>query len=271
VAATTGKEHRGVVPVVGATVGMPHDYDDDRLFVYLRLDTAADNPDLNARALQEAGHPLVTLELRSLHDVGAEFFRWMFAVCAACIVLGVNPFEEPDQPESAYGTAQLPALREGGLRLYADENTARLLRDLRLQRAYEGTELTGMLAAFLGLARSGDYIALLAYLPPTAENSETLERLRRRTRHTFKRAVTLGFGPRYLDLTGQLHKGGPDKGLLVLITSDEGGARAAAGDYAALTARGRRVVRLHSEGEDGGAAALQKLAQAVEAAAAKRR
>jgi transaldolase / glucose-6-phosphate isomerase len=297
VAESTGKEGKGIVPVAGATIGNPHDYDDDRLFVYLRLEDEA-NPDDEVRALQQAGHPLVTLNLRDRFDIAQEFFRWEFATAVAGQLLGINPFDEPNVTESKNNTNHLlniyikegslpettPVFNEDHVSLYASGETAGLLEKLVGERGYDGGRLESHLAAFLALARSGEYIALMAYMSMTPENVELLENIRRRVRHTFKRAVTLGFGPRFLHSTGQLHKGGPNNGVFVQITVADHENPAipeapygfatlkqaqAAGDLLSLQQHGRRVVRLHLTGDL--AAGLKAIDDAVEAASEKQR
>ncbi|HLY25437.1 MAG TPA: bifunctional transaldolase/phosoglucose isomerase, partial [Aggregatilineales bacterium] len=162
IAESTGKEGKGIVPVTGATIGMPHDYLDDRLFIYLRLDESHGNPDDQVRMLQEAGHPLVTFELRDKFDVGAEFFRWEFATAFAGMILKIDPFDEPNVTESKNNTNRLlavfekdgklpeesPVLTEGNVSLYADDATAKLLKQLCEEHSYEATDLAGLLAAF---------------------------------------------------------------------------------------------------------------------------
>ncbi|PJF34678.1 MAG: transaldolase [Candidatus Thermofonsia Clade 1 bacterium] len=298
IAESSGKEDKGIIPISGGTVGLPHDYDDDRLFVYLRLETSAQNPDQAVKMLQEAGHPLVRLDLRDVYDIGAEFFRWQFAAATVGMVLGINPFDEPAVEESKQNTQRLldayvqhgalpqspPAYSEDGVSLFADETTAALLHALRQQQALESSPLSGMLAAFLRLARSGDYIGLLAYLPPRPEYIAQLETLRRQLRHVLRRAVTLGFGPRYLHSTGQLHKAGCDKGVFLQLTVDDPEAlpipnlpysfsvlkqAQAEGDYEALQSRGRRIVRLHLGADP--MRGLAKLEAAIQAIAAKQK
>ena len=298
IAESRGKEGKGIVPVTGATAGMPHDYDDDRLFVHLRLDDSPGNPDTPIRMLQEAGNPIVTLELRDRYDIGAEFFRWEFATAVAGMVLAINPFDEPNVTESKNNTnrlldqfkqagqlpAESPVLSEDGVSLYADSATAKVLQDLCVQHAYNASDLAGLLAAFLSMNRSWDYIALMAYLAPTSDNVQALELIRRKLRHTFRRAVTLGLGPRFLHSTGQLHKGGPNIGLFMQITVEDKANPAipeapygfsilkqaqAAGDLQSLQSKDRRVVRLHLTGDvDKG---LHKILDAIYAAAEKRR
>jgi len=298
IAESTGKEGKGVIPVTGATPGMPHDYDDDRLFVYLRLDDSPNNPDDAVRMLREAGNPFVTLDLRDKFDIGAEFFRWQYAACAAAISLGVNPFDEPNMAESQYAALrrldiykqsgelpeETPVIVEDAVRLYAADGMAQLLHDLRSQHNYEATPLEGLIAAFVGLARSGQYVALMPYLNPSPENMEIFHELRRRMRHIFKRAVTVGFGPRCLHITGQLDKGGPNLGLYLQFTADDSAdlstpafpypfgvlkAANAAGDLEVLAARGRRVIRIHLGSDI--RAGLAKVTHALEAVEAKRK
>ncbi len=298
IAESTGKEGRGLIPVIGATIGNPHDYDDDRLLIYLTLDTAPENPDEAVRALVEAGHPIVTFKLRDKYDLAGEFYRWEFATAVAGQISKINPFDEPNVVESKSNTKRLldeynqaghftqtePVFSEDGVSLYADTTTAKLLDELSAQHAYNSSRLAGELAAFMGLARSGEYIGLTAYLAPTPQYTEQLENIRRRVRHTFNRAVTLGFGPRFLHSTGQLHKGGSNNGIFVQITvADHADPQIpgvnygfstlkqaqAAGDLAALQQHGRRVVRLHITGDV--KTGLAKVEEAVKAAEEKRK
>jgi len=298
IAESTGKEGKGIIPVTGATVGLPHDYADDRVLVYLRLDKSTGNPDEQVRMLQEAGHPIVTLEVRDKFDVGAEFFRWEFATAMAGVILSINPFDEPNVTESKNNTNRLldvfkqngklpdekPSLTEDGVSLYTDAATTKLLHEICDQHHYNTSELAGLLAAFLSLGRTGDYFALMAYMQQKPDYVADLELIRRKLRHTFRRAVTVGFGPRFLHSTGQLHKGGPNTGQFIQITVGDSTdpqipeapygfstlkQAQAAGDLQSLQEHGRRVVRLHIEGDvDHG---LHKILDAIQAAQEKRK
>lgn len=279
IAESTGKEGKGLLPVVGGTVGNPHDFSSDRLFVYLRVDDDPSNEamDNGIRQLREAGHPRVTLYLPSRYALAGEFFRWEYAAAIAGKVLEINPFDEPNVTESKENTARLlnyyqqhsglpgseHAFTEDGVELYADEKMLRMLSELCLQHNYNSGDLTGMLAAFINSTRAGDYFAVQAYLPMIPEITGTLDEVRRRLRHTTRRAVTIGFGPRFLHSTGQLHKGGPNNGNFIQITADDPQdieipdevitfgvlkAAQAAGDLEALHNKERRVVRLHISG-----------------------
>src|SRR5262249_34725502 len=107
VAERAGKEGKGIIPVTGARVGMPHDYSEDRHFIYLRVDDSEDTPDEAVRAFQEVGQPVMTLRLRDKFDIGAEFFRWEFATAVIGMIMQTNPFDEPNVTESKNNTAAL--------------------------------------------------------------------------------------------------------------------------------------------------------------------
>ncbi|MCC6973795.1 MAG: bifunctional transaldolase/phosoglucose isomerase [Anaerolineae bacterium] len=296
VAESLGKDGESVIPVVSTDPGMPHDYNDDRLFVYLRLDNGRDNPDDVAQMLREAGHPLVTLALRDKYDVGAEFFRWAFAAATAAMVLEVNPFDEPNVGETKNNTAwqlenfqhtgalpaERPSFAEDGVSLFTDEHTAELLTAVAQQRAYQGSPLTDALATFLTFARSGDYVAIMAFLDPSEVMNAHLETIQRRARHVLKRAVTIGFGPRFLHITGQMHKGGAPHGVFLQITAADQvqvpipsepydfsilKQAQANGDLTALLSRGLRVARLDLG--DNPVQGLHKISVALDAIAAK--
>jgi transaldolase/glucose-6-phosphate isomerase len=303
IAESTGKDGRGLLPVVGATVGKPHDYATDRLFIYLRVDgDANDDLDAGVRILQEAGHPVVKLHLPDAYAIGGEFFRWEYATAIAGMLLGINPFDEPNVTESKQNTGRLldhfktygslpanqPTLVEDGTALFLDPKTDELVRRLAAQHNLAADTISGAITALLNASQAGDYVAILAYLPMLPEIDETLEDLRRRARHAMRRAVTLGYGPRFLHSTGQLHKGGGDNGIFIQITCDDSAhdlpipgavytfgvlkAAQAAGDMESLTSRGRRALRLHLTGDSPAdlTAKLAPLAQALDELASRR-
>ncbi|MBN8637442.1 MAG: bifunctional transaldolase/phosoglucose isomerase [Anaerolineae bacterium] len=299
VAESTGKEGKGLVPVVNSTVGMPHDYSTDRLFVYIRVaGDDNDSTDNGFKTLQQAGHPCVTFHLDDAYGIAGEFFRWEFATAVAGKIMNINPFDEPNVTESKNNTARLlehyqqhgslpktePMLVEGGVSLYADAHMSHLIGELCYQHQYAHNTLGGMLASLINSSQAGDYFALLAYLPAFENVDEALENVRRRLRHTTRRAVTIGYGPRFLHSTGQLHKGGGDNGVFFQITYDDPAdlaipdapysfgvlkAAQAAGDLEALQSKKRRALRLHLNGDLIGG--LHKLLDAVEMAAERRR
>jgi transaldolase/glucose-6-phosphate isomerase len=247
-AESLGKEGKGLVPVAGEPVGEPGVYGEDRLFVLLTLE-GEETTDLEEkfRALEEAGHPTVRIRMADRAGLGAEFFRWEVATAAAGSILGVHPFNQPDV-ELAKRLAR-EAMAEGG-------GTAEQAPPLGLG---EPAAVHDALDSFLGSARAGDYICLQAWLAGTPEVSFALERLRLLLRAAGKLATTVGFGPRFLHSTGQLHKGGPGNGLFIQLLDDSRTdlpvpeeeysfgdlMRAQAlGDARALEQRGRRLLRI---------------------------
>lgn len=298
VAESTGKEGKGIVPVVGATVGKPHDYSTDRVFVSIRVE-GDDNEALDAgiEALQHAGHPTITLHLTDAYGIGGEFFRWEYATGIAGRLLGINPFDEPNVTESKQATGRLldhyiahgalpavtPVIERDGLALYTDPAMSKTLRRLCDQHQFDASTISGLLAAQINTTNAGDYFAILAYLPMTDALAVQLEDARRRLRHTSKRAVTIGYGPRFQHSTGQLHKGGANNGIFIQITGDDAHdllipgqpytfgvlkAAQAGGDLEALHSKGRRALRLHVGGD--AVAGIDALIAAIELAAARK-
>lgn len=250
VAESTGKNGTGILPVVGETVGEPEVYGDDRIFLYLRL-AGEEGYDEPVGKLEEAGHPVITVHLEDRYDLGRLFFMMEMATAVAGYHLGINPFDQPNV-EAA--------------KVLAREMVTQYRNNGRLPEA-EPTSLTHEeLDAFLDRAKSGDYISIQAYVPPDNNVEEALQALRRQLRERTHRAVTLGYGPRFLHSTGQLHKGDGGNGLFIQFVSDpqedvaipdEAGkadssitfgilkTAQALGDEKALHDRQRRVVRFH--------------------------
>jgi RpiB/LacA/LacB family sugar-phosphate isomerase len=247
---STGKLGRGLVVVHDEPPGPPDIYGDDRLFVAITVghDTEIDRV---AGALEAAGHPVVRLALADRLDLGAEFFRWEFATAVVGALLGLNPFDEPNVAQAKDATqAALATFKERGR-----------LPEWPADRAED-------LGRVLASARPGDYVALLAYLTPEPATTAALQALRLRIRELTRLATTVGYGPRYLHSTGQLHKGGPPTPILVVLTVDDGddvpipGERygfgtlkmaQALGDIATLRAANRRVLWLPLAGAPAGA------------------
>jgi transaldolase/glucose-6-phosphate isomerase len=279
-AESTGKEGRGLLPVVGESLGPPSVYGKDRLFVHFQLQGESERAIEDGIArLKRAGYPVITIQMDDLLDIGQEFFRWEMATATAGAILGINPFDQPNVQESKENTNYLlkevsqagrlfepdPDLREDSLQFYTTEKDKSAKKLIR---------------TFFSKAKTGNYIALQAYLPEKPEIHERLQTIRIRLRNTFHLATTLGYGPRFLHSTGQFHKGGPNTGLFLQITAEDvedtpipGTAytfgifkRAQAlGDLKALRKHGRRVMRVHLgkdvlQGLDG---LLQVLDQAI--------
>ena len=231
IAESTGKDGTGIVPVQGEDLGPPEVYGADRLFVALGPESLQED----LRPLESAGHPVAHVELREPIELGGEFLRWEFATAVAGAVLGINPFDQPNVQE-------------------AKENTKRLVAEGEVpDPGYDD------LGALLKEIRAGDYIAIQAYLPRNETIQERLDAVRLRLRDRFKVATTVGFGPRFLHSTGQLHKGGPSTGVFIQVVEPPEEdvpipgqsysfgtllAAQAAGDLQSLRARGRRIARV---------------------------
>ena len=201
-AESTGKEGKGIVPVAGEPLSGPESYGDDRLFVYLRVeDDDNAKADAEIERLESSGQPVIRLHLRDRHDLGAEFFGWEFATAVAGAVLGINPFDQPNVQS-------------------AKDKTADVLQEYGSSGALPKIEAPGSLKDLLAEAKSGDYLAIMAYLRPTPEVEEAMADLRRRVTEKHKIATTFGYGPRFLHSSGQLHKGGPASGLFLQLVTD---------------------------------------------------
>jgi hypothetical protein len=207
-AESTGKQGKGLIPAPGEP---------------------ADGPDRQAQELR----------LPDEYELGQEFFRWEFATAVAGSILGINPFDQPDVQSAKDQTKQILASGDDPL-----------------------VEPAGSLEELFAQAQPGDYVAILAFVNPTAEADAKLAALAERARQATGCVVTHGFGPRYLHSTGQLHKGGPPTGLFLQVVDDTGDELAipgqpfgfgkliraqAAGDFASLQERGRRVARIRLE------------------------
>lgn len=266
VAESTGKEGRGIVPIVGEALKAPESYGPDRVFAYLRLE-GADNSALDALAgeLARRGRPVLTLPLADVLDLGAEFFRWEVATAVAGARLEINPFDQPDvQSAKDQAKALMAALKSDGRlpqpRVHAaSEGVSLTLSQAALSCLKADASAQETLARFLSLSKRGDYAALLAFLSPDGRYDLPLAEARRALADASGLPVQWGYGPRYLHSTGQLHKGGADAGLFVVLAREGGKdlpipgaghsfgqliAAQALGDFQALDAAGRRAVFL---------------------------
>jgi glucose-6-phosphate isomerase len=267
IAESTGKEGFGILPVAGERLGGPQVYGDDRVFVYLgKPGFASTESGARLRALAYAHHPVVVREVAAPLDLGREFFIWEFATAIAGAILEINPFDQPNVQESKDNTERLLAEfeREGrfseqellassdGLGLYAGGKTQSLIGP-------NSTPLS-IIATHLESVMLGDYVALTAYIEGTPEHDHLLDDIRTHIRDSTRVATTVGYGPRFLHSTGQLHKGGPATGVFIQITSDDREEvpipgrpygfstlkqAQALGDFESLANRSRRVIRVH--------------------------
>jgi len=276
VAESTGKEGTGILPVDLEGLGPAGDYGDDRVFVALRLAGAADAATAGALdALRDAGQPVLEHELADVRDLGGELLRWEIAVAVAGHVLGIDAFDQPNVQESKDITKGLLAEYAESGELPA-ESPADDGRRVVYPVGDEG--LPAALRDFVAQAAAGDYVALQAYVAPGQAVWEQMQALRLHLRDGLRVATTLGYGPRYLHSTGQLHKGGPNTGLFLQLLGHDPDDVAipgqpysfgvlkraqARGDLSALRAHGCRAMRV-CLGDDA-PAGLARLAELVAA------
>ncbi len=269
IAESTGKDGKGILPVVGEVPGNPEIHAQDRVFVhiYRESDLQQLEPLLKRRlsALEASGHPIIHIGLRDLYDIGGQFLLWEMATAIAGNILQINPFDQPNveaakvcarEIVSAYKStgslpAQIPALETEQFALFSQ---------------YPASSFREALMSFLAQANDSDYIAVQAYLQPLTSTTAALHRLQSTLREKTHLATTIGYGPRFLHSTGQLHKGDRGNGLFILLTSsherdipipDEiSGPNSsmtfgvfilaqALGDQIALADAGRRLLRIH--------------------------
>src|SRR6184192_4243977 len=207
IAESTGKEEKGLVPVADEALGPPEVYGNDRLFIRLALPDGNDGDAARLGALSKAGHPVVTLKLNDPLSLGAEFFRWEYAIAVAGAILGINVFDQPNVQEAKDLTRKV--LSEG-----SPPTVGEGIR----WAGQQGATLDAAIQSLLAQLHPGDYVALLAYIQPTAEHDRALNAIRLAIRDKYRVATTAGYGPRYLHSTGQLHKGGPNEGVFLELT-----------------------------------------------------
>jgi glucose-6-phosphate isomerase len=259
VAESTGKQGKGVVPIAGETDEAL--FGDDRIAVIVTVGGEGPDVALTDRA-RAAGLPIMTIAMTDEYALGAEFFRWEFATAAAGYLLGINPFDEPNVQQAKDATrVLLDAYQQHGHLPLPEAHASAEGARFTLSSAAE-SELAGDPAlAFLRLVRPHDYCGLLAYLPPDLSTFDNLLREFRMAISARTGAATMfGYGPRYLHSTGQLHKGGANNGVFIVLTADAGedlpvpGERfsfgvlemaQAIGDFQSLDRTSRRALHLH--------------------------
>jgi transaldolase/glucose-6-phosphate isomerase len=274
IAESTGKDGKGLIPIDAEPLGDVSLYGNDRFFIDIRVqgeDDAAHDKKLSA--LENAGHPVVRIVMKSIDHIGQEFFRWEMATAVAGAVLGINPFNQPDVESSKVKTRELtqafektgklpsetPAMSSSEADLYTDEANVEALRRL----GADGS-LGSWLKAHLSRVHADDYVALLAYIQRDPDHIDLLQDMRLKVGEQRHVATCAEFGPRFLHSTGQAYKGGPNSGVFLQITADDARdlpvpgqkasfgvikAAAARGDFDVLTERGRRALRVHLKGD----------------------
>jgi transaldolase/glucose-6-phosphate isomerase len=267
IAESTGKQGKGIIPVDREKLAKPEAYGSDRVFAYLRLETKPDKKqDAAVTALEKDGLPVVRISVKNTYNLGQEFFRWEIATAVAGSIIGINPFNQPDVEASKIETRKLtseyektgklppesPFLETEGIKLYADEKNTAALKNSKT--------LVDALKFHLDRINANDYFGVLAYVTMNQQNEDALQSIRHLVRDDKKAATVLGFGPRFLHSTGQAYKGGPTSGVFLQITCDDKidlpvpgqkytfsvvKSAQARGDFAVLSERGRRALRVH--------------------------
>jgi transaldolase/glucose-6-phosphate isomerase len=251
-----GKQGKGLVVVDKESVTTPEKYGNDRIFVSMNLT----NEKISSRlsGLVAEGHPHIQVTLDTPEMIGQQFFLWQMAVATAAHLLEINPFDQPDVELSKELSREFLS-SDQALDLSGPLADETLLLETEQALVYgqgfssDAQSLESMILEFAAQGGSGAYVALLAYLDENSTNTELLESLRMRVRNSSSLATTLDFGPSYLHASGQLHKGGNDRGQFVVMTSamkesDSELARLlcaqAAGDIQALRSKGRSLLRV---------------------------
>jgi transaldolase/glucose-6-phosphate isomerase len=269
IAESTGKDRKGIVPVAGEKLGAPEKYGADRAFVYLRYESDENHElDRQVAGLQANGHPVARIEIIEKTDLGQEFFRWEIAIAAAGAALGIHPFNQPDvQLAKDLATKAMREARAENRRGAKLKEEVSSSDDAAMQQAA---------SSWMSKAKPRDYVSVQAYISPTAEHDATLQSISEALRNRLGTAVTVGYGPRFLHSTGQLHKGGPNTVLVLQIVDRPGddvpvpetdytfGALIAAqalGDFTALKQRRRRALRINLGDDTKGG--LERLAEAL--------
>lgn len=219
IAESTGKDGKGILPVVGEAVGSSDDYGDDRFFVYMRL-SDDDTYTRQVNSLQAAGHPVITITLEDRYELGGQFFLWEMATVIAGHLIRIHPFNQPNV-EAAKNSART--------KIQEYQETGKL-QQLEPVLEADGIQVIGdiqadspaaVLKAFLDKAEAGAYISVHAYVEPTEQTTSALHAFQTKLRDTTKLATTINYGPRFLHSTGQLHKGDAGKGLFIQLTADK--------------------------------------------------
>ncbi len=270
-AESTGKLGKGLIPVDQERLGPPDVYGNDRLFAYLRLETAPDSSqDAAVAALEKAGHPVVRISVYDIYDLGQEMFRWEIGTAVAGSIIGINAFNQPDVEASKVATRNLtseyektgslpqetPILEDKVIKLFTDDKNA----DVLTKSVGNDKTIRSYIKAHLNRIKAGDYFCISAYIEMNDTHQEQLQAMRHAVRDAKKVATCLGYGPRFLHSTGQAYKGGPNTGVFLQITCDDASdlsvpgqkytfgvvkAAQARGDFQVLAERNRRVLRVH--------------------------
>ena len=262
IAESTGKEGKGILPVLNEPQMDVSSYGEDRVFVIFNHNE--DDWSSWITRLASAGHPVLKVRIKGFYDLGGQMFLWEMATAVAAHIMGINPFDQPDVEATKKHTKQMiaqfkinqtwpetkPSLTEGDCEIYGE---------------ISGSNTSVALKNFLSSSQNS-YVGLQVYLSPSAEIHQALDALRAEISCKYGMAVTIGYGPRYLHSTGQLHKGDAGRGMFIQLTGENaldveipdalckrgssltfGQLKAAQSeaDRLALMDKGRKIIRIH--------------------------
>ncbi len=233
IAESTGKEGKGILPVEGEGIGKPSSYGKDRVFVYFGIGKEDKQEKKIMRDFMKKKFPVISIAMKDLYDIGGQFYLWEFATAVMGAVLEINPFDEPNVKESKDNTGNVLSYFEtnkklpdessqaehNNLKIYLDENLFK--KKLSVKGKTGKLDAEDCLRLFFKQEKKDDYIALMAYIHKNKTTEKLLQKIRELIRNKKETATTLGYGPRFLHSTGQLHKGGPDNGMFIQITSND--------------------------------------------------
>ena len=264
IAESSGKNGKGIIPIdIEPFVDSKH-YSNDRLFIYVKNDGIFEN---KIKELVARRSPVITFDLNDPYDLGSEFFRWEIAIAVACSIMGINVFNQPDVQDNKNRTKQRidEFLASGEFKFEEPlvSTDAFAIYSPNLHLDVSGKKLKEIVGLFLDSKESGDYVAINAYLPRFKTIETQLQDFRKYVLNKTNLATTLGFGPRFLHSTGQLHKGGPNSGLIIQIVNKTKEKinipgmgisfgdlifAQGIGDYEVLVNRNRRILRIELSG-----------------------
>ncbi|MBS1552296.1 MAG: hypothetical protein JST15_09550 [Bacteroidetes bacterium] len=273
IAESTGKEGKGIVPVESEKLSSASDYGKDRFFVNIRSGKASKKEKESVKKIKKNNFPLIEIKLNDIYDIGGQFYLWEYATSIMGCILGINPFDEPNVKESKDNTGEVLKYYQDNLKLpvqtplYEGKNYKLFLNDEMFSKNLSGKKMKRKWKAgnyikyFINKKRSGDYFAIMAYIESSKENKDLLSKIRELLKRKLNIATTVGFGPRFLHSTGQLHKGGDDSGMfLQIVNEDKKDAlipgkpysfsvlkqAQAIGDFESLLKHKRRVIKINT-------------------------
>lgn len=224
IAESTGKIGKGILPIVGEDLLSPENYFSDRLFVYIKLQNDLAK-DAAIKQLSEAGHPIIEITLKDIYDLGGEFFRWEMATAIAGWCIGIQPFDQPNVESAKILTRKfltqyendktLPQVNHNfeyeNIKIFANDNSDNIDKLLKKYFGINDIEFRSI---------KNEYIAIQAYVKPDSITDNLLHKFQILLQTKYKSALTVGYGPRFLHSTGQLHKGDAGKGVFIQLISE---------------------------------------------------